>query len=158
MPQRAIAVLTAISIGITFFDNLSCSSLSVGLDQTGQHLPPTCTNELWQPMTLVRHHSFFGSVFIDTDHCGQGIPPQELISSSHLAITIWSLPSSLQCHGCLGRRVECREIVPKCRHYERAFICSGDRKQTKAEHDKNYTKQRPKRGGSYKSNIKESET
>lgn len=45
-------------------------------------------------MTLVRHHSFFGSVFIDTDYCGQGIPPQKLLSSSHLAITIWSLPNS----------------------------------------------------------------
>lgn len=59
-----------IRTSINFFNNLSNSSPSVGLDHTGQ-LFCTCINEPWPPMTLspVHHCSFLGPLLIDTDPC-----------------------------------------------------------------------------------------
>lgn len=111
MRQRAIAVLTAISIGITFFDHLSCSSLSVGLDQTGQHLPPTCANELSQSMTLVRHHSFFWVSFYRYWPLRTGNTPTRaavIQSCSHHNLVLAKLTPVSR----LGRRVEVEKFYP----------------------------------------------
>ena len=80
--------------------NLSNSSSSVWLDHAGQPSLPTCINEPWAiTLSLVHHCSFFGPLFIDTDHA-LGTPHRaalwEMLWASHLAITTSPLSNWLK--------------------------------------------------------------
>lgn len=98
--QRVFLHLS-IRTGINCFSNLNYSSLSHGLDHTGQPTLPTCINQPWSSMTLSPVHrcSFLGPFLIAMDYYSTvrtGNTPQELQYWSRLAITIWPLSDSLK--------------------------------------------------------------